>query len=414
MHSICVENLSKRYRIARKERYYTLRDMLSRALKTPMRLLSRYKGRGQFYSQRSDPKWVWALRDVSFEVKDGEVLGVIGRNGAGKSTLLKILARITQPTKGYAEIRGRVGSLLEVGTGFHPELTGRENIYLNGAILGMRKAEIDRKFDEIVAFAEVEKFLDTPVKYYSSGMHMRLAFAVAAHLDPEILLVDEILAVGDINFQKKCIGKMGDVSKEGRTILFVSHQMNQIRRLCKRAMWLEKGEIKDIGDIHKIVSAYEKAMTSDVVNIEEVQCENENVKAKFLSWEIVNATNGHPHTLNSFEEVIIKFNLKVDMPIRKAHHGIALFDNGKILWGAAMDGLNFDIGYYSLIYSLPTLPIRPGSYQWRVSLYDEDGLVDCWDCIPEMIIATEPVAHPRDEWAGILNIPFDFTFVRFK
>jgi lipopolysaccharide transport system ATP-binding protein len=199
---------------------------------------------------------IWALRDVSFEVKRGEVVGIIGRNGAGKSTLLKILSRITEPTGGRAEIHGRVGSLLEVGTGFHPELTGRENIYLNGAILGMKRAEIDRKFDEIVAFAEIEKFLDTPVKRYSSGMYVRLAFAVAAHLEPEILLVDEVLAVGDAAFQKKCLGKMGDVAREGRTVLFVSHNMGAVARLCNRSMWLDDGCIHKQGATSEVINAY--------------------------------------------------------------------------------------------------------------------------------------------------------------
>src|SRR5579862_9316936 len=190
------------------------------------------------------PETFWALKDVSLEVREGEVLGLIGRNGAGKTTLLKILSRITRPTEGWAEIRGRVRSLLEVGTGFHPELTGRENTYLSGSILGMSKREIDRKFDEIVAFAEIEKFVDTPVKHYSSGMYVRLAFAVAAHLEPEILLVDEVLAVGDASFQKKCIGKMGDVARAGRTVVLVSHQMNQMRRLCERVVWVDGGSIR--------------------------------------------------------------------------------------------------------------------------------------------------------------------------
>ncbi len=203
-----------------------------------------------------DPMAFWALRDVSFEVKPGEVVGVIGRNGAGKSTLLKILCRITLPTEGEAVIGGRVGSLLEVGTGFHPELTGRENIYMNGTILGMKKAEIDRKFDEIVAFSEIEQFLDTPVKRYSSGMHVRLAFAVAAHLEPEILLVDEVLAVGDVAFQKKCIGKMGEVAQAGRTVLFVSHNMTAVQSLCDRALWLQGGRLMQDGDSQEVVQAY--------------------------------------------------------------------------------------------------------------------------------------------------------------
>src|SRR5713101_2845192 len=212
--------------------------------------------------RRKKVEMFWALKDVSLEVREGEVLGLIGRNGAGKTTLLKILSRITRPTTGWAEIHGRVGSLLEVGTGFHPELTGRENTFLSGAILGMGKTEIARKFDEIVAFAELEKFIDTPVKHYSSGMYVRLAFAVAAHLEPEILLVDEVLAVGDINFQKKCLGKMGDVAKAGRTVVLVSHQLNQIRRLCHRVVWIDGGSVSQDGPTHGVVSAYESAMRS--------------------------------------------------------------------------------------------------------------------------------------------------------
>jgi lipopolysaccharide transport system ATP-binding protein len=198
----------------------------------------------------------WALKDVSLEVKEGEVLGLIGRNGAGKTTLLKILSRITRPTEGWAEIRGRVRSLLEVGTGFHPELTGRENMYLSGSILGMTKREIDRKFDEIVAFAEIEKFIDTPVKHYSSGMYMRLAFSVAAHLEPEILLVDEVLAVGDASFQRKCLGKMGDVSRQGRTIVFVSHNMIALKKLCTQAVWLDGGQVVERGEAGSVIDHY--------------------------------------------------------------------------------------------------------------------------------------------------------------
>lgn len=246
---IKVEGLGKLYRIgARQEDYKTLRDTLTNAFKSSFKIKARVINKGNSslsaLSSQLSADTIWALKDVSFEVKRGEVVGIIGRNGAGKTTLLKILSRITEPTEGYAEIRGRVGSLLEVGTGFHPELSGRENIYLNGAILGMKKAEIERKFDEIVAFAEVEKFIDTPVKHYSSGMYVRLAFAVAAHLEPEILLVDEVLAVGDAQFQKKCLGKMGDVASEGRTVLFVSHNMNAIEQLSKTCMLLSNGYVE--------------------------------------------------------------------------------------------------------------------------------------------------------------------------
>lgn len=259
--AIRVEGLSKLYRIGRRERYRALRDTLTDVLYAPFRVL-RSTLNGCPPSVNGHEDTIWALKDVSFEIKQGEVVGVIGRNGAGKSTLLKILSRITEPTEGYAEIRGRVGSLLEVGTGFHPELTGRENIYLNGAILGMKKAEIERKFDEIVAFAEVEKFIDTPVKHYSSGMYVRLAFAVAAHLEPEILLVDEVLAVGDAAFQKKCLGKMGDVAKEGRTVLFVSHNMAAMSGLCSAAMWLADGTVRARGTTAELTQKYLAAASS--------------------------------------------------------------------------------------------------------------------------------------------------------
>ncbi len=249
--AVRVEGLGKEYRLgAERERYSTLRDQLHKLASAPFRALL---GRGE-RSEQNPP--FWALKDVSFEVRPGEVVGIIGRNGAGKSTLLKILSRITEPTEGEVDISGRVGSLLEVGTGFHPELTGQENVYLNGAILGMRRAEIARKFDEIVAFAEVEKFIDTPVKHYSSGMYMRLAFAVAAHLEPEILIVDEVLAVGDTQFQKRCLGKMGDVAKGGRTVVIVSHQLGMIETLCKNAIYLVQGRVHQFGPVGDIVREY--------------------------------------------------------------------------------------------------------------------------------------------------------------
>jgi lipopolysaccharide transport system ATP-binding protein len=239
--AIRVEDLGKRYRIGTApERYKTLRDTIAAGVNAPIQRLRR--GRA-VTSTSAEAGSIWALRDISFEVQQGKVLGIVGRNGAGKSTLLKILSRVTEPTEGSAEIHGRVGSLLEVGTGFHPELTGRENIYLNGAILGMKRLEIERKFDEIVAFSEVEQFIDTPVKRYSSGMYLRLAFAVAAHLEPEILVVDEVLAVGDAEFQRKCMGKMTDVAQAGRTVLFVSHNMSAVLRLTEETMVLENGHL---------------------------------------------------------------------------------------------------------------------------------------------------------------------------
>jgi lipopolysaccharide transport system ATP-binding protein len=249
-------NLSKQYHIGGPQKKYdTLRDTLTDAFTAPFRRASKLL-RGQATGAAELDETIWALKDVSFEIKRGEVVGIIGRNGAGKSTLLKILSRITDPTSGFADIRGRVGSLLEVGTGFHDELTGRENVYLNGAILGMKRSEIEAKFDEIVTFAEVERFIDTPVKHYSSGMYLRLAFAVAAHLEPEILLVDEVLAVGDAVFQKKCLSKMEDVGQQGRTVLFVSHNMPAITRLCERTILLDEGRVVQDGPSHQVVSTY--------------------------------------------------------------------------------------------------------------------------------------------------------------
>lgn len=280
--AIRVEQLGKFYKIgAQKAKYKTFRDTLAHAAATPARMArSLFSRNGQ---AKTDDNTFWALKDISFEVKRGEVVGIIGRNGAGKSTLLKILSRITDPTTGFAEIHGRVGSLLEVGTGFHPELTGRENIYLNGAILGMSKADIERRFDEMVAFAEVEKFIDTPVKHYSSGMYLRLAFAVAAHLEPEILLVDEVLAVGDIQFQKKCLGKMSEVAAEGRTVLFVSHNLNAVRSLCTTCVVLAEGQLMLRGTPQAAIDYY-------------VEAPGRNAGT---SWEIDELPNSKPAYLES-------------------------------------------------------------------------------------------------------------------
>jgi lipopolysaccharide transport system ATP-binding protein len=253
---IRLEDLGKQYHIGGKqETHKTLRDSLVNNFMSPFRRLGGLMSNQATRAAELD-ETIWALKEVSCEIKRGEVIGVIGRNGAGKSTLLKILSRITEPTEGYAEVHGRIGSLLEVGTGFHPELTGRENIYLNGAILGMKRAEIARKFDEIIAFTEIEKFIDTPVKRYSSGMYLRLAFAVAAHLEPDILLVDEVLAVGDISFQKKCLNKMQDVGHGGRTVLFVSHNLPAITRLCQRAILVDGGQVLQDGPSHEVISTY--------------------------------------------------------------------------------------------------------------------------------------------------------------
>jgi lipopolysaccharide transport system ATP-binding protein len=394
---IHAEGLGKRYRRGLQASRGLLRDSIARTFRSPLSVF-----------RRANQETFWALQDVSLEVGEGEVLGLIGRNGSGKTTLLKILSRITQPTSGWAEIHGRVGSLLEVGTGFHPELTGRENTYLSGAILGMGKSEITRKFDEIVAFAELEKFIDTPVKHYSSGMYVRLAFAVAAHLEPEILLVDEVLAVGDINFQKKCLGKMGDVARAGRTVVLVSHQLNQIRRLCHRVVWLEAGSVRQDGPTHKVVSAYESAMARKEPNGSS-EARSPDSKGKFHEWEIVQPRSDDPHTLTHFGPTTIRFVVEIREPLCDAHHGIALFNNDRqLIWGWATDLKEIAAGQHEFRYTFPVLPLRPGPYTWLVSLYHQGELLDAWDCVPEMIVAIPNYQHKYDEWNGVLNIPSDF------
>jgi lipopolysaccharide transport system ATP-binding protein len=380
-----------------------LRHALDRFVKSPLSVFRRKKDES-----------FWALKNVSLEVKEGEVLGLIGRNGAGKTTLLKILSRITKPTAGWAEIRGRVGSLLEVGTGFHAELTGRENAFLSGAILGMSKHEIACKFDEIVAFAELDKFIDTPVKHYSSGMYVRLAFAVAAHLEPEILLVDEVLAVGDIKFQKKCLGKMGDVAKAGRTVILVSHQLNQIRRLCHRTIWVDGGSIRRDGSTAEVTSAYESAMSS-TDRTSSGRDGNADYKARFVGWEIVEAAGDAHHSISTFSPVRVRFYVHVREEIRHGHHGVALYNaERQLMWAWALEDLSLRPGLHALTYEFPSLPLRPGPYSWQLSLWVDHKPADVWDSFPEMIISTPNQQHARDEWNGVLNIPSTFSVVTME
>src|SRR5713101_4076432 len=391
------EGLGKRYHRGALQQSTLLRDHLSRILKSPLSVFRRPKD-----------ETFWALQDVSLEVGQGEVLGFIGRNGAGKTTLLKILSRITKPTTGWAEIHGRVGSLLEVGTGFHPELTGRENTFLSGAILGMGKSEIARKFDEIVAFAELDKFIDTPVKHYASGMYVRLAFAVAAHLEPEILLVDEVLAVGDINFQKKCLGKMGAVARAGRTIVLVSHQLNQIRRLCHRVIWIDDGSVRQDGPTHEVVSAYESAMASG--DRSQGLQRGGGTTARFLGWRIAAAPAGQQHVLSTLGPVTVNFIVELAERVTSGEHGAALFNaERQLMWARAAQNLTLDAGVHVFSHTFPSLPLRPGAYQWQASLWDNDEMLDLWDCVPEMSIATEIHQHYMDEWNGILNLPSEFS-----
>jgi lipopolysaccharide transport system ATP-binding protein len=325
--AIHVEDLGKQYRIGEQvSGYRTLRESLVEVISAPFRRISSNL-RSSTTDAREDT--IWALRHVSFDVQAGDVLGIIGRNGAGKSTLLKLLSRITEPTEGVASIRGRVGSLLEVGTGFHPELTGRENIYLNGAILGMRRTEIDRRFDEIVDFAEVEKFIDTPVKRFSSGMYLRLAFAVAAHLEPEILLVDEVLAVGDAEFQRKCLGKMSDVSQEGRTVLFVSHNMSAILNLTERAILLEGGHLLLHTSSEEAVDHYLASGFSQAG--ERVWREDEipAIAAPFrpIALRILDPDRQVAESLRSADPMSIEFDYTLDEPITGLRVGLVLMTN---------------------------------------------------------------------------------------
>ncbi|MCX7917804.1 MAG: ABC transporter ATP-binding protein [bacterium] len=356
---IKVEKLSKKYRIGERLPYKTIREEIINFFKR---------------KKKKNDQFIWALKDVSFEIKKGEVIGIIGPNGAGKTTLLKILSRITEPTDGYAEVYGRVGSLLEVGIGFHPELTGRENIYLNGAMLGMKKKEIDKKFDEIVEFAEMEKFLDTPVKYYSSGMYVRLAFSVAAHFEPDILLVDEVLAVGDISFQKKCLGKMDSITKEGRTVLFVSHNMSAIRALCEKVIWLEKGKIEKIGRSDEITREYEEKFIQKY-GISPVRIRNDQeIKYKkfyFKKVEIYDE-NGNLKTGFKFDEKII-LHIELEGEIEEKYHIVfRIYDKNNIMIfsgaSAELHNKNFDPKIKKIKIEFGPTNLTIGSYRIELIL----------------------------------------------
>ncbi len=359
--TIRCEHLSKQYRIGSPETYKTLRDAISTTALAPFRRLKTNSQNG-----RSN---IWALQDVSFQINRGEVVGIIGLNGAGKSTLLKVLSRITAPTRGHAEIHGRVGSLLEVGTGFHPELTGRENVYLNGAILGMRKAEINRKFDEIVAFAEVETFLDTPVKRYSSGMYVRLAFGVAAHLETEVLLVDEVLAVGDAQFQKKCFEKIRDIGIQGRTILFVSHNMSAVRSICKQALIIDKGRVVAQGEIDQTVDHY-------LAQISSSQAEDEVVETNTFSVKSVEINSSTGPVIKTFDpvEVRVRFVPKSEIKDPGLYVSILTMDSRRLtgldlkdfVTSAALPaGEPAELGF-----TIESLPLMPGAYQIEIHLKD--------------------------------------------
>jgi lipopolysaccharide transport system ATP-binding protein len=370
-----VNHLSKKYRYGESQPYYTLRDTLTDIVKNPFQLLKK----NQAELKKNE---FWALKDISFKLNQGEVLGVIGPNGSGKSTLLKILSRITSPTKGDAVLRGRVGSLLEVGTGFQQELTGRENIYLNGAILGMTKQEINSKFEEIVDFSGIEKFLDTPVKRYSSGMYMRLAFAVAAHLDSEILIVDEVLAVGDAEFQKKCLGKMEDISKnEGRTVLFVSHNMGAVAELCTKALVLENGKIAFNGRVDNAVLLYLNKYKSrgSVYKVSKSKLKNDN---QFIEIYNGNSRNKAQSEYNYDEDIKLVFELVLPKWNDALEVGIFPCDKlGRRVFMIEVPLKNYYSGVprLKLSVTIPKETLLPGDYSWEVFIHNP--LVSLYDHI---------------------------------
>ena len=386
--AIRVENLSKRYRIGLKEEMHdTLGGAVAHFITRPVRNVRRLRRLSTFSEDGHDAEdIIWALKDVSFEVRQGEVVGIIGRNGAGKSTLLKILTRITDPSQGYAEISGRVGSLLEVGTGFHPELTGRENIFLNGAVLGMARGETQRKFDEIVDFAEVEQFIDTPVKRYSSGMKVRLAFAVAAHLEPEVLLVDEVLAVGDVGFQKKCIGKMEDVTKEGRTVLFVSHNMAAIMNLCSRTLLLEDGELVTDGETDAVVDHYLKTfvLSRSEIPLKERHDREGNQRLRFLSVAYFRAGDDRPTSslvAGEDSEIVLSYESTNGAPLRNVLVAIAVHGrHDERLFQLTTTIHNQNLGEIPpngrLVCRVPQLPLQPGRYTHNVFCAINSDLAD--------------------------------------
>ena len=380
-HAVTVENLGKSYRLGEAERYLALRDVLSKPFQG---LGRRLKDLGRRRDGAANDELFWALRDVSFEVPPGEVVGIIGPNGAGKTTLLKILSRITAPSEGRAEIFGRVGSLLEVGTGFHPELTGRENILLNGAILGMSRAEILSKFSQIVSFAEVERFIDTPVKRYSSGMYVRLAFAVAAHLEPEILLIDEVLAVGDAAFQKKCLGKISDISGEGRTILFVSHNMIAVEGLCQRVIWLDQGKLVGDGFPREVVANYLQTSVSDLKercwSDPEEAPGNEFVRLMKASVARVGSEGDPAITVCTPFDILIEFkNLKPGCYLNLSLHvyndqGIRLFNTAPLRehnW----HGRRFPAGLFRCTCRVPGGLLNNGMHRIEVLVVENQGKI---------------------------------------
>lgn len=404
--AIRVEGLGKQYRLGKRQRYKALRDTVTDMMYAPFRAV-RNIFQPTLNGNSTDENSIWALRNVSFEVKRGEVVGVIGRNGAGKSTLLKILSRIAEPTTGVVEIHGRVGSLLEVGTGFHPELTGRENVYFNGSILGMLKSEIDRKFGEIVAFAEVEKFIDTPVKHYSSGMQMRLAFSVAAHLDPEILLVDEVLAVGDAAFQKKSMGKIDEAARGGRTVIFVSHNMGAVAKLCDDAILLDSGQIKLRDVASNVVKAYLAESTNEIAFDPGSFRGELSSLIRFEKIRIENGEQSDTRVVSPLKPTTFTVSGMCEKEISGFRLTFSLFKEGMRL----LSQHDVEVptllrhGYFESIFSIPAFFLRPGEYSISLGGYRETGE---WIWGTDVLTFTvleewSPEYDPRNY--GVVNLP---------
>ncbi len=407
--AIKVENLGKKYiiRHEKQEPYKTFQDVLINSGKKIIRSLNPFDGTSG--NTDGSVEEFWALKDVNFEIKKGDKVGIIGRNGAGKSTLLKVLSRITEPTTGKIHINGRIASLLEVGTGFHPELTGRENIFLNGAILGMSRAEIRAKFDEIVAFAEVEKFLDTPVKRYSSGMYVRLAFSVAAHLEPEILVVDEVLAVGDVEFQKKCLGKMGEVSKEGRTILFVSHNMTAIQQLCNRVIMLKDGSIYQQSDnVNKIVNEYlstgKNFKMSSWTNMHSQYTNKYFTPTRFA---IENDEGKEIGSINNNEHICVVIEGMVQEHHEDLQIGYTLYDEQNNLIYRSLstdqskeDRIRLNIGNNILVSKIPKRLLNEGGYSLKldISIYCREWICNPDERSPEIFFIIEGGLSDSEYW----------------
>lgn len=406
---IKVENLSKKFNIGKlRKDEGTLRDLISRVVRLPF----------SKREARPEVETLWALKNINFKVEQGDTVGIVGGNGAGKSTLLKILSRIIKPTTGKVTLAGRVGSLLEVGTGFHQDLTGRENVFLNGAVLGMERRETKKKFDEIVDFAEIEKFIDTPVKFYSTGMYLRLAFAVAAHLEPDVLIIDEILAVGDASFQAKCLSKMSEVVGSGRTILFVSHSSSMVEKICKTALYLKRGQIENYGETKSVLAQYENEHkvdeTTEILprNLSEIK----EGEVRFILWNIVDTQADQTHSVVSRERARFEFQLVCRQQTANLRFNFAIIDHeGKpIIVASNISGdqivsATVKEGIYWLQWTCK-LPIKSGFYRLiaeAISIED-NSILDLWNCEPKLEVLPSSDELLAGNLQGLVNVPVQF------